>query len=296
MNSDHHGFVSNTKRLWLFIERQDMKLTRFRLRMLEHRNRVSQAPLIAPGGPVVSLTTYGVRVEAVYLTIESIGTGTLLPSRIILWLQDEETFRKRPESLKRLENRGLEVCLTKSYGSHSKYFPYLLSLDHFSIPLVTADDDVLYSKWWLRGLADAHSTHPEMVNCYRARVMHLSDRAVRSYFDWTDCFTTQPSARNFATGVGGCIYPVAFQKELKQAGDEFLELCPQADDVWLHVNALRAGFMVRQISDQQVDFPEIPGSQASGLFQANIWQGRNDEQIHNTYTAKDIAALTNTKS
>ncbi len=264
---------------------------RLGIKHLRHINLTSKASVIGNRGPVVSLTTFGPRLEAVYLTIESIAAGSLLPSRLILWLQDVETYNRRPDTLRRLETRGLEVRLTRSYGSHSKYYPYLLSLDKFTSPLVTADDDVLYSRWWLKGLAEAHAQNPELVNCYRARVIHLGDGFVRSYFDWTDCLTTQPSVRHLATGVAGCIYPAPLLESLKNAGDGFMDICPKADDVWLHVNALRAGFEVRQITRQQVEFPVIPGTQENGLFQENIWLGRNDEQIKKTYTADDIRRL-----
>ena len=291
MTVNSEGLVSNAMHLSLLLLRQDMKLGRFTIRRLRRRNLQSREPVVGAGGPVVSLTTFGARLAEVYLTIESIGLGTLLPERLILWLQDEETFKKRPDSIKRLEARGLEVCLTQTYGSHSKYFPYLQSVDTFKTPLVTADDDVLYSRWWLAGLASASLEDPGLVNCYKARVIHLGAGAVKSYFDWTDCDNTEPSIRHFATGVAGAIYPAAFLPRLKQAGDAFLALCPQADDVWLHANALRAGLRIRQISRKQVDFPVIPGTQTSGLFQTNIWLGRNDEQIKKTYTPQDIALL-----
>ncbi len=292
MTSNSKGFVSNEMHLWLLLLRQDMKLAQLSIKRLRRRNLESADRVVAGGGPVVSLTTFGARLAEVFLTIESIGLGTLLPSRLILWLQDEETFNRRPDSLKRLESRGLEVCLTKTYGSHSKYYPYVQSQDMFDRPLVTADDDVLYSKWWLAGLASASAEDASIVNCYKARVVHLGDGVVKSYFDWTDCDNTQPSVLHFATGVAGVIYPAALLPRLKQAGDAFLALCPQADDVWLHANAIRAGLRIRQISRKQVDFPVIPGTQSCGLFQTNIWSGRNDAQIKSTYTPQDIARLT----
>jgi len=291
MTESSGSFVSEAMLFWLFVLRQDMKFVGLNMRRLRRRNLVSTKSVVAPGGPVVSLTTFGERVGTVYLTIESIGRGSLLPSRLILWLQDEDTFNKRPESLKRLENRGLEVRLTESYGSHSKYFPYLLSTDSFREPLVTADDDVLYSPWWLSGLAKAHEENPELVNCYRAHVMQFENGKIKPYLNWKTCQSTEPNSRCFATGVSGCIYPAEFLSRLKHAGRRFLDLCPKADDVWLHVNALRSGFAVRQISNRPVDFPAIPGTQANGLFLTNWNSGQNDEQIRNTYTADDLAQL-----
>jgi len=283
--------ISAAMRTWLFLARQDVKLLNVTIRRLSRRNRKTKEPIIARGGPVVSLTSFDERLQTVYLTIESIGVGSLLPSRLILWIQNEGSFRSLPDSLRRLKARGLEVRLTKEYGPHSKYFPYIMSTDIFGCPLATADDDMLYSVWWLRGLATAHRETPWLVNCYRAHFMHFANGRIKPYLNWETRKSTEPSARCFATGSAGCIYPAKFLVKLKQAGDEFLRLCPWADDVWLHVNALRAGFKIRQISHRPLDFPIIPGTQNNGLFNTNWHPTGNDEQIRQTYTREDIELL-----
>ena len=53
-------------------------------------------------------------------------------------------IESRPESLRRLERRGLEVRLTQNYGPHTKYYPSLADAIADGLPLVTADDDILY--------------------------------------------------------------------------------------------------------------------------------------------------------
>ena len=285
------SFVTPAMYAWLFLLRQDMKFGKFNLRQLRSRNEKSNSPVTAVGGPVVSLTTFGARLQSVFLTIESIGRGALLPSRLILWLQDPQSYQERPDSLKRLEARGLEVRLTESFGSHSKYYPYLESTDGFHLPLVTADDDVFYSKWWLAGLFDAYRNNPRQIHCYRAHFMKFTNGAINPYLKWATRQSTEPSSRCFATGVSGVIYPPQYLQRLKIMGRQFLDTCPKADDVWFHVNALRAGYEVRQIGSRPVDFPTIPGTQAAGLFQSNWNSGGNDEQIKDTYKEADLAVL-----
>ena len=46
-----------------------------RLAWLSVINRFMRAPITQPGGPVVSLTSYGKRIHTVHFTIESIGRG-----------------------------------------------------------------------------------------------------------------------------------------------------------------------------------------------------------------------------
>lgn len=284
--------ISNAMlRAWLFLLRQDVKFTRLNVKRLSRRNRISGAPVVASGGPVVSMTSYGSRMQSVHLVLESIGAGALLPSRLILWIQDPDTFHSRPSAIRRLETRGLEVRLTDNYGPHTKYFPYLLSTDTLSLPLVIADDDVLYPRTWLAALWNAYCEDAAVVNCHRAHVMPIIDGVISPYARWQACKTNQPAFRHFATGVGGCIYPPEFLVILKHAGSGFLGICPKADDVWLHANALRAGLQIRQIGRRSLDFPFLPGTQNNSLSSYNAVQGGNDRQIALTYTERDIARV-----
>jgi hypothetical protein len=96
---------------------------------------------------------------------------------------------------------------------------------------------------------------------------------------------------NFATGVSGVIYPPAFQRKVKEAGMGFTVLCPKADDIWLHVQALRGGFEIKQLKTWEQSFPVMPGTQDMGLIQGNVHGSQNDVQIRKTYTPEDIARL-----
>jgi len=239
----------------------------------------------------VSITTYGDRINTVHLVLESIAAGSMRPSRLILWVDNAEALQNRSAGLKRLQERGLEIYLSENFGPHTKYYPYLLATDKFDSALVTADDDLLYSRWWLDGLERSHREHPREVNCYRAHRIGLSHGAITLYQSWEPCRSVEPSFLNFATGVSGCIYPPSMLDRLKDAGRGFEQICPKADDVWLHVQALRAGITTRQIWSRPLRFPFVPATQGSGLYHSNVLLGRNDEQIRSTYTAEDIALL-----
>lgn len=272
--------------------RQDPKFFNWNIKRLHAQNLHSKSAVTSPGGPVVSLTTVGDRINTVYLAIESIALGSVLPSRLILWIDNEEALKNRPDSIRRLEARGLEVGASQNYGPHTKYYPYLLATDKFAVPLVTADDDVLYAKWWLQGLIDANRNRDDLVNCYRAHVIMIEEGQFKSYQLWKSCRSTEASFLHFATGVSGCIYPIPLLTRLKAAGSVFQQLCPKADDIWLNVNALRGGFKVKQIRSWSIRFPLIPETQSTGLLHTNFHRSQNDEQIKNTYTAQDLVELT----
>jgi hypothetical protein len=284
-------FPEPFERMWLFLCRQDARFTQLAIRWLTHHNGRAKTPIVAARGPIVSLTTYGRRLRTVHLTLESIATGSVLPSRIILWLDDSDVFRNVPRPLRRLEERGLEIKLSQNYGPHTKYYPFLESTDTFETPLVTADDDVLYPKTWLSGLVSSFNGELSAISCYRAYVMRIADRTIAPYRSWGPCRSVEPNFLHFAAGSYGCIYPPPFLKELQAAGAEFRQLCPKADDVWLHVNAIRAGVKVKQITKRSPTYPLLPETQDHGLYLSNIGLGQNDIQIRNTYKPADIALL-----
>lgn len=283
-----HGWIKRAQLLFL---RQEAKYIKSRERTLHHQNLTSKQPVVAPEGPVVSLTTFRPRLDTVYLTIESIAAGNVLPLRLILWIQDAELFRNRPESIRRLEKRGLEVKLAETYGPHTKYYPYVESESHFRVPLVTADDDVLYSRWWLQGLMAAYINDDSVLSCYRAHKVRTQGSKLAPYKLWNACQSREASHLHFTTGVSGVLYPPAMLGHLKAAGKAFQSCCPRADDVWLNLHALRNGFKVKQVYSRQISFPLIAGSQASGLWHSNVIQDQNDVQIANTYTPADVQLL-----
>ena len=105
------------------------------------------------------------------------------------------------------------------------------------------------------------------------------------------CRSSQPSYLHFGTGVSGCLYPPAFLAVLKEKGVAFKDVCPKADDLWLHVNALRSGYRIRQVKPWQMTYPMLPDTQQMGLNVSNVHAAQNDRQIHSTYTPADLEKL-----
>ncbi len=266
---------------------------RFRSILLKRRNQSSKSPVIAgEGEAVVSLTSYGQRVANVHLAIESIGRGTVLPSRLILWLGESERERQLPPELARLVERGLEILSTPDYGPHTKYYPYVASQESFQSPLVTADDDTLYPPWWLERLVAANRVYPNLVNCYRSRVVAIKGNQMDHYSNWRVSRNgSAASIRRIALGVSGAIYPPALLRALKDSGTAFIDKCLAADDLWLHVHAIRNGFKIRQIDSAPYIFPTLPGTQRDGLYRTNLGANRNDRLIQTTYGEADIDML-----
>jgi DNA-binding beta-propeller fold protein YncE len=266
---------------------------RLRRRMwpLYLRNRWSKQTILDPSGPVLSLTTHGCRLELVFYAIQSIGTGSRKPSRITLWLQDKDAYLNPPDTLRRLMLVGLEICLSEDLGPHTKYYPYIDRESELYVPLVTADDDVMYPVDWLQNLIAAHEANPVVVHCHRAQRMRLNNKRFLPYNTWEGCQSTSPSHLNFIIAVCGVIYPPDFLQYLKNQGRGFEHCCSAADDIWMTVNALRGGFKIAQVTNRSAHVLTIPGSQKQRLSEGNVLAGGNQYQLRDTFTESDLAEL-----
>lgn len=227
----------------------------------------SRSPLTGSERCDVSLTSYGRRTRHVWKTLETIGRGEVRPRRVVLWLDEESVTAELPRTLQRLTRRGLEVRACADYGPHKKYFPYIMECP-LDGPLVTADDDVLYPRQWLKGLVSAH--REDEVTAYRCRTI-----SSMPYSSWALCTSTASSLDLLPTGVSGVIYPPKVLNALRERGDEFMRYCPRADDFWLHYAAVASGVETRQVSETAAEWwPSRP--RQKGLWHENFANGGND--------------------
>lgn len=262
------------------------------MRRLEKINRESNAPITAPEGPIVTLTTFGQRLETTFYAIESIAQGTALPSRITLWVSHEDHERALPASLARLKTRGLEILPCPDYGSHKKYFPEVQRSPDLAEPFITADDDTIYPRYWLAKLMQAYRQNPESIYCFRAhKICFRSEGMFENYKSWVAAIGKQPSHLHFSTGDCGVLFPPRMRKVLHDAGDEFTKYCPKADDIWLNYHAFKSGVKVAMVVTVPKRFYEIPGTRGGALAKYNNGLGGNDIQLGNTYSENDQKLL-----
>jgi hypothetical protein len=254
-------------------------------------NHASRKSVTGDTPVVVSLTTHGIRIRRMHRTIESIARGTLRPQRLMLWLSTNEKGRQLPRQLQRLQRRGLEIRYAEDVGPHTKYFPYVCSEAQHQLPLVTADDDMWYPAYWLERLWRAHQREPGRVHCYRARRVRLGEGRLAPYETWPFMDDDRAGPTVFATGAGGVAYPTALLDRLRDQGAGFQQCCPKADDIWLHVSALRHGILARQLSPEVMEFDTMPATQSVGLQNQNVGMSLNDVQALATYMPPDLARM-----
>jgi hypothetical protein len=263
----------------------------FTIGYLKVRNRCSRQALTGTSPHAVSLTTFGDRIEAVYLAIESIGAGYSRPQHIVLWLDERRKETALPSSLKRLTKRGLQIGYVKDVGPHTKYYPYVVMYLDYDYALTLADDDTLYPKWWLQKLAKQFSSTPKNIVAYRAHRASSSSGVIDPYMQWSPASGHDAKFSNFATATSGYVIPKDLAVELRNRGERFLELSPRADDVWVHAVATDCGIPTAVVEGVSRIFPTIRGTQHLALAHTNNLEGLNDSQIRASYTTEAIARI-----
>ena len=233
---------------------------------------------------IISITTFGKRINKVYLCIETLLRQTVKPDYIILWLSNNLRNEKLPSSLIRLIKRGLIIKFCNDIGPYKKII-YTLKENRFSI-IVTADDDVFYPSNWLQLLYEAYLKDPQYIYCHRAHLINKkSDGTIANYDDWD--YLSQgiigPSLRLFPTGVGGVLYPPGSLHDEVHNEEIFMKLSPYNDDIWLKAMSLLNGVPCKKIAAYFDEFTTIRGTQSEALFIQNALNNKNDKQLKSTF-------------
>lgn len=260
---------------------------------LRARNLTARAAVVDPRAEVVvTMTTHGERIRLAWVALESIARGASLPRRLVLFLDEHERGARLPAPLRRLQRRGLEILpAVPGLGVHAKYWPHVTAEARHALPLVVADDDMLYPERWLASLVAAHRARPGLVHAFRAHRIPCERGRLAPYRTWAPVVGTEASFANFGTGVSGQLLPTALLDQLHAEGDGFRERAPAADDIWINAVAVRAGIRTAQVEEHAHNFPFVPGTQATGLYRSNVAGGENDRQLASALTPAEVSRI-----
>lgn len=237
---------------------------------------------------VLSMTTYPKRINDAHYAIFSIFNQSILPEKFILWLtRDEFPMLEQgiPDSILQFKKFGLEIRFTDAMRSFQKIIPTLRDFPNSVV--VTADDDIFYSSDWLKIFYESYLEDPSKIYAHRMHRVEVINDKIASYRYWGKSIVSKvPTPLNFATAVGGVLYPPnVFDKEVLNKSS-FLKLCPMADDVWIWAMAVYSG--VRIVSPKtslqyELIFVnperELGYTEDKTLAMLNVLGGCNDRQI-----------------
>ena len=222
----HHFFLRSLLREDAALKRQVAhEIEQLPFNMLHRKNDASDV--------IVSLTSYGKRVsDSVPYAIYSIFKQSILPNRIVLWLdKDNWNDDNLPYLLKRLKQSGLEIYYCEDIRSYKKILP---SLRKFSNnPIVTFDDDFYFNANYLQWLLETYSQSDKktVIGGWGCSPV-MQDGKYLHVDTWVDCKKAGSDAPIMLfTGYGTLYPPHVFDGEICNK-EIFQKLCPTADDIW----------------------------------------------------------------
>jgi len=251
---------------------------------LRRRSGINRTPRDVP--VVVSLTSHPPRLSTVFLAVESLLNQSFKPDRIVLWLSNAEVADGDiPNELRRQQQRGLEIRMVDE--NLSCYKKLIHALEEFpDCHIITADDDFMFPRHWLRDLYRAHRRHPHAIAAHRGYwCSRRAARELRPYNLWPPADNaTAPAHDIFPTcGAGAWFAPGVFGADAQVIDRAFMRLAPGADDVWYKAHALLADAPAVMARARSVTFPMIfaRGSQTKTLWQVN--ERANDARLQTVF-------------
>lgn len=238
---------------------------------------------------IISLTSYGKRVKgcAAY-SVYSLLRQSLRTERIVLWLNEKEySDQNLPKDLRFLCQYGLEVRYCRDIRSYTKIIHSLSAFPDKHI--ITADDDIYYTKTFVKEFAEAHLKHPHAIISGISKMpISGSGKSIAPYISWPEYHHVTASfqydtAKLFPLGIGGVFYPIrTFDNEVFNE-DVFASLCPKADDIWLYVMGLRCKAEKRILIESQIAYYHTDLLRQyftkDRLTAQNRLEGENDTQL-----------------
>lgn len=223
---------------------------------------------------IISLTSYPKRFRTLPLVLNSIMEQTVLPDKIILWIENKDK-EKLPSAVLKFKGVDIEFC-QNDLLSYKKIIPSLRKYRNSYI--ITLDDDFVYFKNTIEKLVSISRKFPNDVIVNRIHKINTINDYPTSYRLWSRNYMKKTKSAFFTSGAGALFPPNCFYKDVLKK-NYFKKLTPYADDIWLN-------WMVR-LNKTNVRFSKIYKNYEyikiikGGLYKRNFKSNYNDIQIKN---------------
>ncbi len=250
---------------------QKAKLYSVPTNKLKLQNRKKEIPV------VVSLTTIPSRINLVHLTIRSILAQKAKPKRIALWIH-EDLKNLVTKDLKKLEGEVFEICYSKIDCPHLKLLEEIKRSKEF--PIVTVDDDQIYSKNLLSALYKSHLNNPNSIISTISRLIKFDENEnPLPYQQWPYVGKLNFEDRFLLPlGVFGVLYPPNCFNTAVTNMDLIEQLSPKADDLWFKALSIIEGTQVKIIGGKVRNPTMVLGTQKITLKKHNVSEDNNRTQ------------------
>ena len=226
---------------------------------------------------VVTLTTFPLRIDKLWLVLECMLRQSIVPDEIHLWLSKDQFPNSIPKSIIRLIKKNVQVhYVDGDIRSHKKYYYVFKTNPNDNI--VTIDDDILYRSDFLETLLRYSSKYPKCVITNYARKMEYDETGLLSHNLWKQYDGELTDKYVFFGSGGGTLFPPGSLHEEVLNIDSAWACCPTADDVWLNAMARLNGTRIIKTDYSVLLFPIVRWKDIALSANENEGDG-NDLQI-----------------
>lgn len=218
----------------------------------------------------VSVTTTNRRLGLFYYGFQSLVCQNFEDFKILINLSKEAyLFDDGIESIPSwMQGENVQVNFVENTGSYRKLIPLIDTVKDDDL-IITADDDVLYSKSWLPGLVNEAVKYPGSIVCGGARrISRNIFGSLQNYSNWTLCTASETAMDLLPVGVFG----VAYRKRLIDLDFikdvAYKEHAPTADDLWFRIASMRKNIPVHVAPE--VAFGNAGIEHTMGLNETNM--------------------------
>ena len=232
---------------------------------------------------IVSLTSFPERFIQLGPCLKSLVIQKCKPDRIIVYLGNDTKPEYITDEMHSFEKYGVEFRIDNKLNlmPHKKY---IYAMQEFSKSIiVTADDDVIYPRDWLKTLYSSYKKYPKAISARRVHLMKRNEWGLVPYDHWEDqCRRIdKPSMSLIATGNSGVLYPPHCLGNDAFDVAAIKQLCLRADDIWLKCMEVKNKIPVVWVKNWEVALPDIASSPENMLSNENVFTGKNDRVLEN---------------
>ena len=247
---------------------------------------------------VISMTSYGERLNGVIKTINSLLKQNVRADKIFLFISFEDEL-KVPSYLWDICGDYLKIIICEDIRSYKKIIPALELLDSYINGykwLVLCDDDIIYPPDWLSSFflpdvpkitAYAHRCHLIKKDKYGAFLPYSKwkKNVSKSYYNLMTFF--KHGNELFATGAGGIAIPIELIDKYFYKSRKYLEWAPTSDDVWIYYMLKYSGIKLEH-SGYRFELNEW--TKNSEHYDSRLWS-INSERNESGLTPNDLALI-----
>lgn len=224
-----------------------------------------------------TLTTFPDRIDTVQYTIKSLFNQSVKPDRIVLWLASSEFENFQfPESINRLQERGLEIRYCDNYFGHKRYYK-MIEEQKENECIIMFDDDILFPYCLIERLYDKWLQFPDCVICERGQVMTFDGDKILNPGRWSstsDEGIDKPSYKILASPGGGCLFPPkALYKDANNT-DMISKYALKTGDIWLMFQTVQNDTKILRTHKLHRTFIQSERVQTVQLGKEAIYLGR----------------------